>query len=296
MTCNLSAVFTNRAIVSDDALRDFLAQIKIRILGYGIKRSVTAERVDDYILPSFLLVYYHKGSVEISHAEQTTEIAAGSFYLHEPFEVYRGTRTSKEPLELVYVNFDITPMSLQGIFKYHAFHAGDAVFQNSWYSKLGDSLLEFCHRTEGAEPYPEVFLEYAMKEMAAYILYDRLEYSLLDSLVNDSRESVLIDRTFAYIEQHLAESVDIGQMLQVLGTSRSTLYRVFLRYLKTSPSKAITQFKIEHALRLIQMGCSITEIAKVLGYSSVYHFSNTFKQVMGKRPTEYKKGLDEEKA
>lgn len=294
MTCNLSAAFTNRAAVSDDALRDFLAQIKIRILGYGIKQSVTVERVEDYILPSFLLVYYDKGAVKVSHAEQTTEITAGSFYLHEPFEVYRGVRTSKEPLEFVYINFDITPVSFQGIFKYHAFHAGDVSFQSSWYSMLGASLLDFCRRTEGTEPYPEAFLEYAMKAMAAYILHDRLEYSLLDSLVNDSRESVLIDRTFAYVEQHLAESVDIGQMLHVLGTSRSTLYRVFLRYLKISPSKAITQFKIEHALHLIEMGCSVTETAKVLGYSSVYHFSNTFKQVLGKRPTEYKKELDTE--
>ena len=180
MTCNLSAAFTNRAAVSDDALRDFLAQIKIRILGYGIKQSVTVERVEDYILPSFLLVYYDKGAVKVSHAEQTTEITAGSFYLHEPFEVYRGVRTSKEPLEFVYINFDITPVSFQGIFKYHAFHAGDVSFQSSWYSMLGASLLDFCRRTEGTEPYPEAFLEYAMKAMAAYILHDRLEYSLLD--------------------------------------------------------------------------------------------------------------------
>ena len=287
MAVDLSSSFTNDGMVCDDVLRNFIQQMKIRILGHGIKKKIMLKKIEQYIVPSFLLVYYIKGAVQISHAGEMTTVAAGSFFLHEPFEVYSGTRISSEPLEFLYVNFVMEPVSVQSVFKKNAFLSGDRLFQTSWYGKISSCLLEFCQMDISYQSYCEVLLEGAVKEIAAYILYDQRRCSQQLSFVHDSRESLLMDKVFAYTDQHIAEPIDIGRMLRSLGSSRSTLYRVFLVRMGLSPFKAITRFKMEKALELMQTGCSVTETARQLGYSSAYHFSNTFKLVMGKRPTEY---------
>ena len=291
MIQDLSEAFTDRRTDRDDQLEKILQQMKIRIIGHGMKKDVIVERIENYVLPSFLLVYYCRGEVDISHAGQTTHIAAGSFYLHEPFEIYSGIRTSREPLEFLYVNFDIMPVFIQRIFKHNAFLSGDQLFQKPWYGRMGENMLDFCRMDQTPNPYEEALLEHIIQGIAAYILYDQLQHSPSASLVNDSKESLLIDKVFAYTEQNMSSPIDIGHMLQTFGMSRSTLYRIFLRNMDISPFKAITQFKLERSIELMQKGCPVTEAARLLGYSSAYHFSNSFKAVMGKRPTEYMKKI-----
>lgn len=46
--------------------------------------------------------------------------------------------------------------------------------------------------------------------------------------------------------------------------------------------------KIEAAQRMIREGaCNFTEIAALLGYSSIHYFSRHFKKVTGMTPSEY---------
>ncbi len=292
MPRDLSNVFMEGAVVGNNLLEDFLQKVKIRIIGYGTKKALMVERIDNYIVPSFLLVYYLRGAADVTHAGQTSKLRAGSFYVHKPFEIYNGVRISEEPLEFFYVNFDMEPLSVQSTFKHYAFLCGDGVFQQEAYSKLGAGILAFCQESNAQHFFQAALLKHVIEGIVAYMVAEPLQEAALDSSFSgDPLENVLIDKTFEYVEKHMSEPIDIGRMLRELGTSRSTLYRAFLRMMQLSPFKALTRFKMERSLELMRSGCSVTETAKLLGYSSLYHFSNIFKGAMGERPTAYMKHL-----
>ena len=287
MPLDLSSEFTNAAAIRDDLLGSLVQQMKIRIIGRGIKDGVVVYQINNYILPSFLLIYNLEGSMSISHAGQTTKLAAGSFYLHEPFEIYTAVKTSMEPVKFLFVNFDIAPLSLREIFKRNAFLSGDGLFGREWYSRMGQALQEYCLPEAIRSPGNDTLLKQAVKSIVAHILREQMRSLARTNWAHTNEESMLIDRAFTYTEQHLDEPINIGRLVRGIGTSRSSLYRAFQNGLQMSPLQALTRFKIERALDCMENLCSVKETAKILGYSSSYHFSNTFKAVTGKRPTEY---------
>ena len=287
MPLDLSSEFTNAAAIRDDLLGSLVQQMKIRIIGRGIKDGVVVYQINNYILPSFLLIYNLEGSMSISHAGQTTKLAAGSFYLHEPFEIYTAVKASMEPVKFLFVNFDIAPLSLREIFKLNAFLSSDSLFRKKWYSRIGQALQDYCTPDALKIPGNDTLLKQAIKSIVAHILSEQMRGLSLASLPHTNEESRLIDRTFAYTEQHMDEPINLGRLVRDIGTSRSSLYRAFQNGLHVSPLQALTRFKIERALDCMENCCSVKETAKMLGYSSTYHFSNTFKAIMGKRPTDY---------
>lgn len=67
------------------------------------------------------------------------------------------------------------------------------------------------------------------------------------------------------------------------------LSTVFSDFENISIEKYFIKLKIEKAKQLILIGdLTFSEIAYQLGYSSPAHFTNQFKQVQGKSPTEFK--------
>jgi len=69
-----------------------------------------------------------------------------------------------------------------------------------------------------------------------------------------------------------------------------SLYRLFKKDLGVSFIKYYTQLRIFKSLEyLMNSDYNISEIATMVGYSSLPTFSNTFSKIMGKRPSEYRK-------
>ncbi len=57
-----------------------------------------------------------------------------------------------------------------------------------------------------------------------------------------------------------------------------------------SPINYIQQLRIKKAKEMLKSDYSkISLIAETVGYSNIYHFSKTFKQITGYSPTEYDK-------
>ena len=85
------------------------------------------------------------------------------------------------------------------------------------------------------------------------------------------------------------ESIRLSTMSQVIGVSNSVLYKAFTNVLNIPPAKYIHQQKIQYAQKRLLLNKTVTEVAQELGYSSAYHLSKAFKQVIGVSPRDYKK-------
>ena len=86
-----------------------------------------------------------------------------------------------------------------------------------------------------------------------------------------------------------------GQALQVLQGSALAdclqgMRRDFLRHTGVLPKAYIERFKMHRAAELLHDGGSIAEVAGMLGYRDIYHFSRRFKVRFGVPPGRFRSG------
>ena len=291
MITNLAPVFSSKAktdFVNND-VEQFISNIRVQILGHGERaENPSLEHQENFMCPAFLLVYYEQGSVTLEHSGKTTLLHPGSFYIFNPFELFTGHRTGKEPLRYKYVYFDINPISSRSIFRKCAFNGDDTYFQQEWYSTVGAGLLEHAYDAEQNTAQRESFLlQYAVRGIVAYMVYTHFKQVPGNKHLNPNKSTMLIDQSFAYTARHLNQPINISRMVRTLGTSRSTIDRIFLDVMQMTPSQALTRYKIQLSLGLLQSGKYVKEVSQELGYSSTFHFSNTFKSIFGKSPRKY---------
>ena len=291
MAKNLNEFYFNDSVAHyhDKNIDQLIKNMQIHVLGYGRHQTDdTLTRIDNFSAPFFLLVFYEQGSVTLTHKEKTIPLSTGSLYLFKPFELFSGTRTSKLPLTYTYLYFDITPISSRATFMNYAFTYSDGCLQQPWYKTSGADLIKNAYSAAQRKvPGWHFMLRYAISGIIAYTMYTTLASMSNRELRSPINNAPIIDQAFAYIAQHETEPIDIGKLVSAIGTSRTTLERVFKESTQLSPIQAMTRYKIREALKLLQKGRPLKETAHALGYSSSSHLSATFKKILGKSPRDY---------
>lgn len=87
-------------------------------------------------------------------------------------------------------------------------------------------------------------------------------------------------------------------MCEMVSLSRSQFYKYYVDYFGVSPIQDLNNARIEKARNLLtNRNFQVTEVAERCGYSSIHHFSRTFKEHTGLSPLAYLKSLapDEDK-
>jgi YesN/AraC family two-component response regulator len=140
---------------------------------------------------------------------------------------------------------------------------------------------------------------------AVDIEFDKSKISLLeiDNILIDNGFERIIDKDFQLTEQikvAVLEMIYYGNNLNTiirnsdylsdkLGSSYSHLSKVFSEKTNYTLEKYIILVRIERVKELISYGeLTLSEIAYMMGYSSVQYLSNQFKQVTGYSVTDYK--------
>lgn len=98
-----------------------------------------------------------------------------------------------------------------------------------------------------------------------------------------------IDRTVNHMEDHLAHPISREQLAAIAELNPEHYSRIFNKYKGVSPISYLTGLRMEKAMELLKHSQhSISEIARMVGYTDPYHFSRRFKQVHGAAPTHFK--------
>jgi LacI family transcriptional regulator len=88
-----------------------------------------------------------------------------------------------------------------------------------------------------------------------------------------------------YVREHACEALEIGQVARVAGLSRTLLERLFRQHFGVSPYEQALRQRMAAAERLLTTTpLPLAEIAVRVGFSTVEHFSATFRRRMGKTP------------
>ncbi len=109
---------------------------------------------------------------------------------------------------------------------------------------------------------------------------------------NDAARNVVMasisDPMLAYMHDNLYTNLTMDDLSKHFLLGKTQLYKVFYEKYGKSPIKYYAELKIIEAKKLLrEENYSVTQIADMLGYSSVHTFSRAFKNVEGFSPTDY---------
>jgi len=99
------------------------------------------------------------------------------------------------------------------------------------------------------------------------------------------------EQVFAYIEQHLDESLTVEKLSDIANFSRFHFHRQFSLYCGISVSRYITLMRLKRAsFQLIkQPSEKVIDIAFDAGFENPESFSRAFKNIFGLTPTDFRK-------
>ena len=83
---------------------------------------------------------------------------------------------------------------------------------------------------------------------------------------------------------------NVNQLGEILGYSRTQLYRIFMNKYQMTPYDYLKDLKMKYAVTLLShTDHSISEIAKMVGYSNLNQFNKNFKEKYNKFPIDFRK-------
>lgn len=94
---------------------------------------------------------------------------------------------------------------------------------------------------------------------------------------------------FAYIREHIGETISLDDLAEHLFISKPQLIRLFKAETGMTPNKYITLFRIMKSREYLTEGNSLLKVCELVGYADESHFIRTFKKIMGITPKQYGK-------
>jgi LacI family transcriptional regulator, galactose operon repressor len=92
-----------------------------------------------------------------------------------------------------------------------------------------------------------------------------------------------------FIREHTSNGIDVGDVVRLLGWSRSTLERRYQKMTGHSPKHDILRFRLNRAKQLLaETEFSLADIAAKIGFTHTEHFSRIFKKKVGLTPAQFR--------
>ncbi|MEM7146916.1 MAG: AraC family transcriptional regulator [Verrucomicrobiota bacterium] len=97
-----------------------------------------------------------------------------------------------------------------------------------------------------------------------------------------------VEKTKAYLAQHLDEKLDLSAVARSVGCSQHYLCRIFSETAGLTISRFLRCLRINRACHLLREGrFNVTEVALEVGYQSLSHFSKAFFEEKGVHPSKF---------
>ncbi len=100
-----------------------------------------------------------------------------------------------------------------------------------------------------------------------------------------------VKRTAAIVDKQLGHPWRVSELAAELAVSVSAYAHGFRKEAGISPARWLVGRRVQAAQRLLQFH-SVSEVAGQLGFSDAFHFSRTFKRLVGIPPSQYRKQIE----
>lgn len=250
------------------------------------------------------MVYVDKGSIMAITNGIGCTLEQGQALFHEPNEIHSHISDNKVANNMLVISFtaddhamqffnkkcftlDKTAKTLLSLFLQEARNALGTVPNkyedkrnlNFKASPLGATQLLQCY-----------FTEFLIRLMRNGDSFSEHIYSNEESRTIASNSIIELIKEYMY--NNIYSSLTLKVLCEHFMIGKSQLSKIFKETTGKSPMEYYQNLKIAEAKKLIRdERQSISEIADILGYSSIHIFSRAFKKAVGFSPTAYKKSI-----
>ena len=250
-----------------------------------------------YIPPHLHINWYEltvilggKGKIYTNSGTEYTEVSEGDIYLSFPADIHAIESDSNAPLKYAFLSFILDESSFKSKFKkitQDFYESKKRIFRDPNVSFLLELLLSEFMMTAYKQ---EDVLHYALHQILIFTCRNFLHQTNKKVPTNISKNEMLCYSVMRYIDANIFLIKSFSDIAEHFNYNYSYLSKVFKQTTNTTILNYLSNKKLERAKILIDEGkLSLTKIAEILNYASVYSFSKSFKYHFGISPTEYKK-------
>ena len=128
-------------------------------------------------------------------------------------------------------------------------------------------------------------------------LLDRLaeanQYEVLSPALNEPslhHKSKRLTKVEEFVMKNYFESISVKDAAEIAGMNKSSFCRFFKQATSQTFSEYLNEIRIGYACKLLAGSRrSITEVCFDCGYNNLSHFNRTFKKIVGRIPSDYRK-------
>lgn len=163
-----------------------------------------------------------------------------------------------------------------------------AVITVSDIDRLDSLFIDLINYENDSNVISYIMAKARLMEIICY-LFSFADLNDCNKLINTTTLKKL-DIVVEYIEKNISENLTIEELSDLINVHPNYFITLFKSNLGMSPIKYINNRKIIQAKNyLVTTDMSISQIADILGFKTVYYFSNVFKKTIGFSPSEYRK-------
>ncbi len=293
--------YQDRCTVSVSALPEQLPEPAVYdepIRELALSRRVQVERVYTFFYhdkePGFFfrgeehsmleLTYVDKGALHSVAGGQDLLLEQGDMTIYGPNQWHMQYADADCATSYITITFDLEGESLQ--------HLLNRKFRTP--QKAVQILKQMLWERDQEDAYTGDMLISLLGQLLLTVLREGSGESTpplrTDSSINNENE--MVSRAQRFIADNVRQKLSVPAVAKEVGVSPSYLTALFHKNLQISPGEYIRRAKLQESKHMIREGKqNFTEIARILQYSTVHHFSRQFKEKFGITPTEYARSI-----
>lgn len=244
------------------------------------------------------LLYVDSGQLEIAADNYNGILKENQLIIHQSNELHSLVCSQSEAPNVIIIGFECSCEELD------AFSASPITLNDTQKKLLSDAIKE--GRNVFLPPY-DIPGQKDMKKRTDFpfgadqLIKLKLEALFIELIRSKSHTDVVEhpeaanDKTIEivrYLNENFRQKIKLPELCFIFGTNATTLCNNFYAAYGKTIISYVTALKIKEAKKLMRSGSyNLTEIASMVGFSSIHYFSKIFKQYENQSPTAYIKTL-----
>lgn len=247
------------------------------------------------------LVYFYSGAAKVKMNDRTYQASRGSLFLYPSSTKYSIINTNEGDTKIMSINFDFVgnadrPQSPIPTVSDKLWNPADAL-ENVFFEdapQLGEPL--HLETMQSLEPiFGEMTSEFVSPKMHDRIMLSLLMHQVLISIARritlgtGQARAGFVDQVIDYIQENYASDLSNESIGKYFNYHPNYINRVVQKRTGQSLHQYVLSCRVSKALEMLQTtNLSITEVAERVGFSSIKHFSQTFKSIYGYSPIHFR--------
>lgn len=240
------------------------------------------------------LVYIDNGELTVISESTEYKLKKGGLILHAPNEWHSMRANGVKAASAIIISFYCSSRALLGSSN-RIFYTGNTErillseiiqeAQNAFDTPLSNLVTPKLHRKNEVVFGAEQLIKINLCKLIITIL--RTEMSHMHVTKHNYHQG-FFEEISEFLEKNLDKKLSLEDISHHAAISKTALKRLFHQKVGCGVYEYYIKLKIERAkIYIRENNYNFTQIAEMLGYSSIYHFSNQFKSRVKMTPTEY---------